>query len=84
MTAKIKKNQQPLMGKVISNKMDKTVVVLIEDKVKHPEFKKYISRRRRMMAHDENNSCALDDVVLISQAKPYSRHKAWKVEKIVK
>lgn len=84
MTTREKKNQQPLTGKVISNKMEKTVVVLIADTVKHIEYKKYVKRHRKIMAHDDTNQCQIDDVVLISQAKPCSRRKAWKVEKIIK
>ena len=84
MTTETKKNQQPLTGKVVSNKMDKTVVVLITDTVKHPTYQKYVKRYRKIKAHDENNQCEMNDTVLLVQAKPYSRHKTWKVEKIIK
>ncbi|MCD6047594.1 MAG: ribosomal protein [Gammaproteobacteria bacterium] len=83
-TAQTKKNQQPLTGKVVSNKMEKTVVVLVEDTVKAPLYKKYVRRSRKLLAHDETNQCQEGSVVVISQAKPYSRRKTWKVEKVIK
>lgn len=82
--AQVKKNQQPLTGKVISNKMKDTVVVLVEDTVKAKLYKKYVRRSRKVLAHDEGNQCQEGAVVVISQSKPYSRRKVWKVEKIIK
>lgn len=69
-------------GKVVSNKMDKTIVVLIERRVKHPLYGKYITRSSKLKAHDENNECQLGDRVVISETRPYSRTKTWKLEKI--
>lgn len=69
-------------GKVVSNKMDKTIVVLIERRVKHPIYGKYITRSSKLKAHDENNECQLGDRVTISETRPYSRTKTWKLEKI--
>ena len=70
-------------GKVVSDKMDKTVVVLIERRVKHPIYGKYITRSSKLHAHDENNECKIGDVVTISETRPYSKTKTWKLEKIV-
>ena len=82
--ADIKKNQQPLTAKVVGNNMEKTVRVEITDIVKDPQYKKYLKLTREILAHDENNECKIGDIVLISQTKPYSKRKAWKVEKIVR
>ncbi len=82
-TATTKKHQQPLMGKVISNKMEKTIVVRIDDIMKDPTYKKYVKRYRHVMAHDNENQCNIGDTVMISQAKPYSRKKAWTLVKII-
>ena len=69
-------------GKVVSDKMDKTITVLIERKVKHPIYGKYMIRSSKLHAHDENNECKMGDVVTISETKPYSKSKTWKLEKI--
>lgn len=69
-------------GKVVSNKMDKTIVVLIERRVKHPIYGKYITRSSKLKAHDENNECQMGDRVTISETRPYSKSKTWKLEKI--
>lgn len=66
-----------VIGRVISNKMDKTIVVEVERKVKHPLYGKYMRRFSKMYAHDENNSCAIGDVVLIQQTRPLSKTKTW-------
>jgi len=63
--------------------MDKSVVVQVERVVKHRLYKKYIRRRANFMAHDENNACKVGDKVLISETRPLSRHKRWRVSKIV-
>ncbi len=69
-------------GKVVSDKMDKTVTVLIERRVKHPVYGKYITRSTKLHAHDETNQCKIGDVVTISETRPYSKTKTWKLEKI--
>jgi small subunit ribosomal protein S17 len=69
-------------GKVVSDKMDKTITVLIERRVKHPIYGKYITRSTKLHAHDENNECKIGDVVTISETRPYSKTKTWKLEKI--
>ena len=72
------------MGRVISNKMDKTIVVQIERKVKHLFYDKYVRRFSKMYAHDEDNTCQIGDLVLIQQARPISKMKRWKLVEIVK
>lgn len=79
-----KKQRKVRTGVVISNKMDKTVVVEVSRTVLHPVYKKYIRRRKRFMAHDEENRCRIGDEVMIVETKPLSRHKNWRVRKIVK
>ncbi|MBX6422031.1 30S ribosomal protein S17 [Thermosulfurimonas sp. F29] len=71
------------IGTVVSNKMDKTVVVVVERLVQHPLYKKYIKRRKKFMAHDERNECEIGDRVLIEETRPLSRHKRWRVKKIL-
>ena len=83
MTKAIEKKQQPLRGVVVSNKMDKTVVVLIETKVKHPLYHKFMVKRKKVVAHDEANSCVVGDHVLVVQTKPISKTKSWFVQNIV-
>ena len=79
-TAKIRKTKQ---GSVISNAMDKSVVVLVERKVRHKQYGKYISRRAKYMAHDPANECNVGDVVLIEECRPLSKNKRWRVLNIV-
>lgn len=69
-------------GKVVSDKMDKTITVLIERRVKHPVYGKYITRSTKLHAHDEANECKLGDVVTISETRPYSKSKTWKLERV--
>ncbi|MDQ1285733.1 MAG: small subunit ribosomal protein [Thermodesulfobacteriota bacterium] len=71
-------------GVVISDKMDKTVVVEVSRTVLHPVYKKFVRRRKRFMVHDEDNRCRIGDEVLIVETRPLSRHKNWRVQKIVK
>ncbi len=70
-------------GRVVSDKMDKTVVVAIEDNVKHPLYKKIIKNTIRLKAHDENNTCGVGDRVLIMETRPLSRDKNWRVVEII-
>ena len=70
-------------GKVVSDKMDKTITVLIERKVKHPIYGKIVSKSTKLKAHDENNDCGIGDVVTIEEARPLSKSKAWSLQKIV-
>ena len=71
------------MGKVVSDKMDKTVVVAIEDNDKHPHNKKILKNTIRLKAHDENNSCGVGDRVLIMETRPLSKDKRWRVAEII-
>ena len=70
-------------GKVVSNKMEKTVVVAIEDNVKHPLYKKIIKNTIKLKAHDENNTCNIGDRVLIMETRPLSKDKNWRVVEII-
>ncbi|MES2640854.1 MAG: 30S ribosomal protein S17 [Myxococcota bacterium] len=69
--------RRQVRGKVVSSKMDKTIVVAVERTVKHKKYRKYITRMRTFQAHDEQNSCNVDDVVIIEECRPLSRHKRW-------
>lgn len=68
------------VGRVVSDKMDKTVVVAIEKKVLHPQYKKYVRRRTKFQAHDEENACRIGDTVLIEETRPISKSKRWRVK----
>lgn len=70
-------------GKVVSNKMDKTIVVAIEDNVKHPLYKKIIKRTVKLKAHDENNACGIGDKVLVMETRPISKDKRWRLVEII-
>ena len=70
-------------GKVVSNKMDKTVTVLIERRVKHPVYGKYITRSSKIHAHDENNECGIGDTVRVIESRPLSKTKTWKLQEVV-
>lgn len=72
-----------LSGRVVSDKMDKTVTVLVERKVKHPLIGKVIRRSNKFHAHDEANECKIGDLVVIEESRPLSRTKTWTVSKIV-
>ena len=71
------------VGIVASDKMDKTVVVAIQDNVKHPLYKKIIKNTIRLKAHDENNSCGVGDKVLIMETRPLSKDKRWRLVEII-
>ena len=71
------------VGKVVSDKMDKTVVVIVEDRVAHKTYKKIIGRTYRLKAHDENNECAVGDIVRVMETRPLSHDKRWRVVEIV-
>jgi small subunit ribosomal protein S17 len=70
-------------GTVVSNKMDKTISVLVERKVKHPLYGKFMRRSTKMMAHDEANECNEGDVVVIEATRPLSKNKTWRLQKVV-
>jgi small subunit ribosomal protein S17 len=78
-----KKTAKTLTGKVISNKMQKTVTVAVERYVPHPEYGKYQRRTTKLFAHDENGECREGDIVAIEECRPLSRHKNWRLVRIV-
>ena len=71
------------VGKVVSDKMDKTVVVIVEDRVAHKTYKKIIGRTYRLKAHDENNACGTGDIVRVMETRPLSKDKRWRVVEII-
>ena len=71
------------VGKVVSDKMDKTVVVIVEDRVAHKTYKKIIGRTYRLKAHDEENVCGVGDIVRVMETRPLSHDKRWRVVEIV-
>ena len=78
-----RKSRKTQQGAVISNAMDKSVVVLVERKVRHKLYGKYIRRRVQYMAHDPANECNVGDIVLIEECRPLSKNKRWRVRNIV-
>jgi len=81
--AEQRKPRKRLLARVVSNKMDKSVVVQVDRRVLHPVYKKYVSRSKTYMAHDPENQCDIGDRVLILQTAPISKHKRWTVLQIV-
>lgn len=77
------KAARTLSGKVVSDKMDKSVTVLIERRVKHPVYGKVISKSTKIKAHDENNDCNAGDLITIAETRPLSKSKSWKLVEIV-
>lgn len=71
------------IGKVVSDKMDKTIVVAIENSVKHPLYKKIVKRTYKLKAHDENNECSIGDRVKVMETRPLSKDKRWRLVEIV-
>ena len=81
--AEARKLRKVRVGKVVSNKMDKTIVVAIEDHVRHPKYSKIIKRTVKIHAHDENNACAIGDKVAVMETRPLSKTKRWRLVEIV-
>ena len=71
------------VGRVVSNKMDKTIVVAVEDSVKHPLYKKIIKRTVKLKAHDENNECTIGDRVRVMETRPLSKDKRWRLVEVI-
>ena len=71
------------VGRVVSNKMDKTIVVAIEDNVRHPLYKKIVKETYKLKAHDENNECNIGDTVKVMETRPLSKDKRWRLVEIV-
>jgi len=78
------KIHRTITGKVVSNKMNKTIVVEIERRVKHPRYGKYVRRFSKMVAHDEENICQIGDTVVIKQSRPLSKTKRWMLIEVLK
>jgi len=78
-----REKRRRLLGRVVSNKMDKTVVVVVETTTRHPLYGKTMRARKRYKAHDEGNACAIGDKVRIVESRPISKDKSWVVEEIV-
>jgi len=78
-----RKNKKSLVGKVISNRMDKTIVVTIERTIKHPIYGKFIRRTSKCYAHDPENKCQIGDVVRIEESRPLSRKKRWHLVEVL-
>ena len=81
--AEAQKVIRTLTGRVVSDKMDKTITVLIERRVKHPVYGKYLKRSTKLHAHDETNQCQVGDKVTISETRPQSKTKSWALVEIV-
>jgi len=77
------KSARTLTGRVVSNKMDKTITVQVERQVQHPLYKKIIRRRSKLHAHDEQNECGEGDLVMIEECRPLSRTKSWRLVKVM-
>ena len=81
--AAAEKRSRTATGKVVSNRMDKTITVLIERRVKHPVYGKYITRSSKIHAHDEDNKCGIGDTVTVTESRPISKSKTWKLVEVV-
>lgn len=77
-----KKLSRTIIGKVVSDKMDKSITVLIERRVKHPIYGKYVSKSSKVKAHDEKNECNIGDLVTIAESRPLSKTKSWSLVKV--
>jgi small subunit ribosomal protein S17 len=83
MSEQVEKVRRALVGRVVSDKMNKTVTVLVENRVKHPLYGKYITRSAKYHAHDEENTVGAGDLVEIEECRPISRTKSWRVAKVL-
>ena len=77
------KRTRTATGRVVSNKMDKTITVLVERRVKHPVYGKYITRSSKIHAHDESNQCGIGDTVTVAETRPISKSKTWNLVEVV-
>lgn len=77
------KSTHSLTGRVVSSKMDKTITVAIERTVQHPLYRKYVRRRTKLHAHDENNECDEGDLVVVEECRPLSKSKSWRLVRVV-
>ena len=81
-TVAVRRNRRSLQGLVVSDKMDKTVVVRVVRQVKHPRYKKYVRVSKKYMVHDEEGSCGIGDLVTIVESRPLSRKKRWRLRSV--
>ena len=84
MSEEIRAFRKTRVGQVVCNKMDKTIVVAIEDSVAHPLYKKIVKRTYKLKAHDENNTCNIGDTVKVMECRPLSKDKRWRLVEIIK
>ena len=77
------KAARTLTGQVVSTKMDKTISVLIERRVEHPLYRKYVRKSTKLLAHDENNECSEGDTVAIEECRPLSKNKSWRLARVI-
>jgi small subunit ribosomal protein S17 len=77
------KGAQTLVGQVVSNRMDKSITVLVERRVEHPLYRKYVRKSTKLLAHDENNECNEGDLVSIEECRPISKNKSWRLERVL-
>ena len=77
------KTARTLTGQVVSTKMDKTIAVLIERRVEHPLYRKYVRKSTKLLAHDENNECSEGDTVAIEECRPLSKNKSWRLARVI-
>ena len=83
MSEKRTSGRKTRIGKVVSDKMDKTIVVVVESRIKHPLYKKIVKRSYRLKAHDENNECGIGDRVKVMETRPLSKDKRWRLAEII-
>lgn len=83
MSAEARTLRKTRVGTVVSNKMEKSIVVAIENRFKHPLYKKYITKTKKVMAHDANNECNIGDKVMIAETRPLSKNKCWRLVKVI-
>ncbi len=83
MTEQKTKGPRTLVGQVVSNRMEKTIAVLVERRVEHPLYKKYIRRSTKLLAHDAQNECNEGDIVEIQECRPLSKDKSWRLANII-
>ena len=83
MTENTRAFRKTMIGQVVSDKMDKTIVVAIEDSVRHPLYKKTMKRTYKLKAHDENNECGIGDTVEVMETRPLSKDKRWRLVRII-
>ncbi len=84
MSQEVAKNKKVITGTVVSNKMDKTVVVSVERKFIHRTFKKVVKRTKKFRCHDEKNECSVGDLISMREVRPLSKTKRWNLEKVLK